>query len=138
MNELHGGEAPVPGARVEAIREGLAVALETAIPGPWVDRAATVLAPIVTGLRTGPVTAVPDDLPKRDGTGAPFATIVARTEQHLQRSIDAGCSTWADLVRARLYAALAETDPERLHAAVLNLGSTCEAWAGDLARRQGL
>lgn len=34
----------------EAVRERLAEALEGHLPGPWADRAVTVLAPLVTGL----------------------------------------------------------------------------------------
>lgn len=75
--------------------------------------------------------------PAVDGTGESFGAVATRTAKHLQRSMEAGCHTWADQARADLYTALAEPDPAALRAKVAALTATCEAWAADLERRAG-
>jgi hypothetical protein len=71
-----------------------------------------------------------------DGTGLPVYQHAARRyRDQTQRNADAGVLAWRDVLLEEVYEALAESDPARLRAELVQVAAGCAAWISDLDQR---
>ena len=72
-----------------------------------------------------------------DGTGGSGALYVAdRYRTIVDHALDAGTATWRDIALEEVYEALAETDPTRLRAELVQVAAICAAWIADIDSRK--
>lgn len=72
-----------------------------------------------------------------DGTGGSGALYVAdRYRTIVDHALDAGTATWRDIALEEVYEALAETDPTRLRAELVQVAAVCAAWIADIDSRK--
>jgi protein involved in temperature-dependent protein secretion len=72
-----------------------------------------------------------------DGTGGSGALYVAdRYRTVVDRALEAGNATWRDIALEEVYEALAESDPARLRAELVQVAAVCAAWIADLDSRE--
>ncbi|MFD4830182.1 hypothetical protein ACFWPV_10055 [Streptomyces uncialis] len=71
-----------------------------------------------------------------DGTGLPVYEHAARRyRDHADRAASSGHLTWRDVLLEEVYEALAEGDPARLRAELIQVAAVCAAWSSHLDRR---
>ncbi|MEL3944834.1 hypothetical protein [Streptomyces sp. LNU-CPARS28] len=71
-----------------------------------------------------------------DGTGGSGALYVAdRYRTVVDRGLEAGTATWRDVVLEEVFEALAESDPTRLRAELIQVAAVCAAWVADIDSR---
>jgi len=71
-----------------------------------------------------------------DGTGGPMAQQCADiTRAGCQQAAEDGSLTWKHILAEEVWEALAETDPGRLRAELVQVAAVCAAWIHDLDRR---
>lgn len=71
-----------------------------------------------------------------DGTGGSGALYVAdRYRTVVDHALDKGTATWRDIVLEEVYEALAEKDPARLRAELVQVAAICAAWIADIDSR---
>lgn len=73
------------------------------------------------------------DLP--DGTSTDRSTLAAIAKAHTDAATAAGRLTWRDVLAEEYYEALAETDPERLSAELLQVAAVAMRWRTAIATR---
>lgn len=71
-----------------------------------------------------------------DGTGGSGAQYVAdRYRSIVDEALKSNSATWRDVLLEEVYEALAEGDPTRLRAELIQIGAVCTAWAEAIDRR---
>ncbi|MFE5675083.1 hypothetical protein ACFQ7B_07665 [Streptomyces erythrochromogenes] len=71
-----------------------------------------------------------------DGTGRPNLRFLAtRYRDQADLLIESEAITWAAVLQEEVYEALAETDPAKLRAELIQVAAVCAAWVSDLDRR---
>ncbi|MGW5852124.1 hypothetical protein ACWFQ8_29960 [Streptomyces sp. NPDC055254] len=69
-----------------------------------------------------------------DGTGTTeYANAASRFKAACERN--AGAPLWSFVLLEEVYEALAETDPAKLRAELIQIGAVCAAWVSDIDRR---
>lgn len=71
-----------------------------------------------------------------DGTGLhyPFRAAQAKIDCEAARAL--GELTWRDILIEEVYEALAETDPAKLRAELVQVAAVCATWIYDIDRRE--
>ena len=72
----------------------------------------------------------------RDGTGYDFERQRESLRKACQDAAAEGVVTWADIFLEEVYEALSETNPERLHAELIEAAAVAAQWADAIKRRQ--
>lgn len=71
-----------------------------------------------------------------DGTsGHNFASEADAARRSCQKAARDGYLSWFHIAREEFWEAMAETDPVKLRAELVQLGAVCAAWISDLDRR---
>lgn len=71
-----------------------------------------------------------------DGTsGHNFAKVADAARRSCQKAAQNDTLTWFHILREEFWEAMAETDPAKLRAELLQIGAVCAAWIYDLDRR---
>lgn len=71
-----------------------------------------------------------------DGTGLPvYQAGAIRYRNHADRAAAAGHLAWRDVLMEEVYESLAEADPARLRAELLQVAAVCAAWIADIDSR---
>ncbi|OKJ06812.1 hypothetical protein [Kitasatospora sp. CB01950] len=71
-----------------------------------------------------------------DGTGLPiYAHSAVRYREQADRNAESGVLAWRDVLLEEVYEALAESDPAKLRAELVQVAAVCAAWIHDLDRR---
>lgn len=72
-----------------------------------------------------------------DGTGLPvYQHSADRYRDHADRAAASGHLAWRDVLLEEVYEALAESDPARLRAELVQVAAVCAAWIADLDQRE--
>ncbi len=70
-----------------------------------------------------------------DGTGSAFAPAEVAARIACNEAFRNGTETWRHILTEEFYEALAESDPERLRAELIQVASVACCWAQAIARR---
>lgn len=71
-----------------------------------------------------------------DGTGLPvYQHSARRYRDHADRAAASGHLAWRDVLMEEVYEALAESDPAKLRAELLQVAAVCAAWISDIDSR---
>ncbi|MGW7435675.1 hypothetical protein [Streptomyces sp. NPDC054849] len=71
----------------------------------------------------------------RDGTSIGNANWAQEALAQCQQATDEDCLTWGHILYEEFTEVMAETDPARLRAELLQVAAVCAAWVSDLDRR---
>jgi hypothetical protein len=73
-----------------------------------------------------------------DGTGLPvYQHSANRYRDHADRAAASGVLAWRDVLQEEVYEALAESDPDRLRAELIQVAAVAVAWVEAIDRRSG-
>src|SRR6184192_4326921 len=70
-----------------------------------------------------------------NGTGDTWAGCSRDTREACEENFKLGLGTWADILLEEVYEALAESDPAKLWAELLQTAAVCVAWMEAIERR---
>ncbi|MFG2617768.1 hypothetical protein ACGFXC_09065 [Streptomyces sp. NPDC048507] len=74
-----------------------------------------------------------------DGSGGPVHRFLSnRYREAVDNWAATGGLTWRDILLEEVHEALAETDPARLRAELIQVAAVCAAWVSDLDRRSAM
>ncbi|WP_405710042.1 hypothetical protein OG264_15995 [Streptomyces xanthophaeus] len=71
----------------------------------------------------------------RDGTSIGNASWADEANAQCQHAADEDCLTWGHILYEEFTEAMAETDPAKLRAELIQIAAVCAAWVSDLDRR---
>lgn len=91
---------------------------------------------LVVSYEVPPQGTEPGDQSRPDGTSSHnFARIADQARRNCEKADRDGYVTWSHIARKEFWAAMAETDPVKLRAGLLQLGAVCAAWVCDIDAR---
>jgi hypothetical protein len=71
----------------------------------------------------------------RDGTSIGNASWADEANAQCQHATDEDCLTWGHILYEEFTEVMAETDPAKLRAELIQVAAVCAAWVSDLDRR---